>query len=246
MRLRRRQKWVFLALAIVFAATFAGVGVGSGSGGLSQLYSGLFGGGSGTSVSKAQNEIKTDPAKGYRDLANAYIAQNNIPAAVGALQSYLKVNKKDAGLWSELGGLEQQQGDNAVTAYQNVQQASSLANPASAITPSGPLGQQLGTNPIDQSNSQQLSAQAAQLSQQATSDYAVALNAYKTTAKLQPHNAEAQFSVATAAERANNLPLAIKSLQKYLNLDPHTPNAATIISACKQMGGKCSVPKSKK
>ena len=68
-RLRRRQKWVYMALAIIFAATFVGVGVGSGSGaGLDQLYSGIFGG-SGDQVSKAKDEIKKNPAKGYLDLA---------------------------------------------------------------------------------------------------------------------------------------------------------------------------------
>ena len=44
-RLRRRQKWVFLVLAIVFALSFAALGVGSGNGGgLEQMYNGIFGG----------------------------------------------------------------------------------------------------------------------------------------------------------------------------------------------------------
>src|SRR5436190_9403469 len=75
-RLRRKAKWVYVLLAVLFAITFAFLGVGSGSGGLDQLVSGLniFGGGGGNSVSKAQSYIKKHPneGKGYRDLATAY------------------------------------------------------------------------------------------------------------------------------------------------------------------------------
>src|SRR6201987_2412644 len=65
-RLRRHQKGVYAGLAVVFRLSFVLVGVGSGGGGgLSQLYNGLFGGSGGTSISKAQAEIKTNPTKGY-------------------------------------------------------------------------------------------------------------------------------------------------------------------------------------
>src|SRR5690348_18474502 len=70
MRLRRRAKWVYVLLAVLFAVTFAFLGVGSGSGsGLDQLFSGLgiFGGG-GNDVAKAQKIIKKNPnaPEGYR------------------------------------------------------------------------------------------------------------------------------------------------------------------------------------
>ena len=94
-RLRRGQKWLYALLAVVFAVTFAGVGVGSGGGGLSQLYTGLFGGG-GSSVSKAQREVAKNPAKGYRDLATAYESNGNNAQAITSLQSYVSVKKKDA------------------------------------------------------------------------------------------------------------------------------------------------------
>ena len=68
MKLRRRAKFVYVLLAVLFAITFAFLGVGSGTNGLDQLFSNIniFGGG-GTSVSKAQNYVKDNPtvAKGY-------------------------------------------------------------------------------------------------------------------------------------------------------------------------------------
>ena len=74
-RLRRKQKWVFFALAIIFAVSFvvARRRLGSG-GGLEQLYNSILGGG-GDAVAKAKAEIKNDPAKGYQDLATAYLSE---------------------------------------------------------------------------------------------------------------------------------------------------------------------------
>src|SRR5438270_8092471 len=66
MRLRRKQRWVFLGLAVLFAVSFTLLGVGSGTGGgLTQLWNSILGNSS-DAVSKAQGEIKTDPAKGYK------------------------------------------------------------------------------------------------------------------------------------------------------------------------------------
>jgi hypothetical protein len=255
MRLRRRQKWVFLALAVIFAATFAGVGVGSGnSAGLDQLFSGILGGGGGTSVSKAQDEVKTNPAKGYKDLVQAYLAQNDNGDAIGALQSYLKLKKgaKDASAWTQLGSLEQQQAQSFVTAYQQAQQQSQLADPAQAIQPTGPVSQQLPANPVDQYYAQQASSQSSQFAQLATSSYSLALQAYQQVAKLQPHNAGAQLQVAQIAGISNQTAVALKAYQRYVQLSPHSPYLAQVEQTCHRLGGICTpqyvktLPKSKK
>jgi hypothetical protein len=99
MRLRRQAKPMYVILAVLFALTFAFLGVGSGSGGgLDQLFQGLnpFSGG-GTSVSKAQKEVKAHPSnpKGFRDLATAYEAKNDRAGAISALQSYTTLKPKD-------------------------------------------------------------------------------------------------------------------------------------------------------
>jgi tetratricopeptide (TPR) repeat protein len=243
-RLRRRQKWVYLGLAIVFAATFAGVGVGSGSGGLSQLYSGLFGGG-GDQVSKAQAEIKKDPknAKGYRDLALAYETKSDTPGAISALQSYLQLRKKDAVAWTELGGLETTQAQSYATAYQQVQNSTQTSNPTQAFQPGGTLGKALGTNPLAPPT-QQTTNQASQLYQQALASYGSALSAYQKAAKLQPKSAQARFEVATSAETAGQYAVALAAWKRYLVLDPHSPQRKQIEHAIKQLGKL--VPKPKK
>ncbi len=234
-RLRRRQKWVFLALAIVFAATFAGVGVGSGnSAGLSDLYSGLFGG-SGNDISKAQADVKLHPVKGYRELATAYEAKSDSADAITALQSYLGLRKKDPAAWSELGGLQQTQGQAYAQQYQQVQQAAQAADPASSFTPGGTLGQAIGSNPLSQSSSQQVTSQENQLYQQAAGAFNSALTSYQRAAKLQPHSGEAQFLVATAAENAGQYPTAVTAFKRYLQLDPHSPQKAQVESLIQQL-----------
>jgi tetratricopeptide (TPR) repeat protein len=235
-RLRRRQKWVFLALAVIFAVAYAGVGVGSGTGGMSDLYTGLFGGG-GNPVSKAQAEITKNPKdpKGYRDLALAYETKSDTAGAIGALTSYLKLKKNDAAAWTELGGLEMTQGQVYATQYQQAQSSAQSSNPSQSFQPGGTLGSALGSNPLAQSSTQQTSSQAQQLYQQTFGAYGAALSAYQTAAKLQPKSAQAQFQVATAAESAFQYPVAVKALKRFLVLDPNSPQRSQIEKAIKQL-----------
>jgi tetratricopeptide (TPR) repeat protein len=234
-RLRRRQKWIYAFLAVIFAATFAGVGVGSGNGGgLDQLYSGLFGSGS-SSVSKAKDEIKNNPAKGYRDLATAYETNGDNPGAISALQSYLAVKKKDADAWSELGGLELTQAQSYLTQYQAAQQASQLADPSAAFVPAGTLAQAVGTNPAYQGAAQQATTQASTLYQQVTSSLTSAVTDYQKVTKIRPHSSTAFEELATAATNAGNTQVAINAWKKVVKLDPHNPQRKQIEKQIKQL-----------
>jgi tetratricopeptide (TPR) repeat protein len=236
-RLRRGQKWLYAALAIVFAATFAGVGVGSGTGGLSNLYSGLFGGG-GDAVSKAKGEIKKNPAKGYLDLARAYETKSDNPQAITALQSYLQLKKRNASAWAELGGLQLAQAQTYATQYRQVQQAAQLADPSQPFVPAGTLGQAVGANPAFSTASQQSTSQITQLYQQATSALTSAVDSYKQSAKLQPRSATAQEELATAAESAGDTKTAVAAWKRYLKLYPNSPQRAQIKQRIKQLSPK--------
>ncbi len=234
MRLRRGQRWLYAVLALVFALTFVGVGVGSGAGGLSQLYSGLFGG-NGSSVSKAKSEIKDHPAKGYRDLATAYETEGDTAQAISALQSYVGVKKKDANAWSELGSLEFAQGQSYAKQFQAAQQAAQLADPSQPFLPGGTLAQAIGTNSAYQVAAQQATTQSSTLSQQASAALSAAVTDYKTAAKLQPHNSAAQEQLATTGEYAGDYPTAIKAWKRWLKLSPNSPQRGQIKSHIKQL-----------
>jgi tetratricopeptide (TPR) repeat protein len=248
MRLRRKQKWVFLALAIIFAVSFVALGVGSGSGGgLEQIYQGLLGGG-GDAVAKAKDEIKTDPAKGYKALADAYVTKNDLTDAIAALNSYLalKKGKTDSNAWAQLGGYEKQQGDTFAQQYQQVLQATQLQSPGSIFQPTGALGTQLGTNPIDQYYSTKNQNLSTPLYQQAIAGYNSSLTAFQNAAKYATaaNRPAALLGVFSAAQLAGNTKVALRALQRYVDATPNSPNLKQIEAQCKQLGGSC-VPKNK-
>ncbi len=246
MRIRRKQKWVFLALAVVFAISFTALGVGSGTGGgLGDVFTGIFGGSD--PVSKAKGEIKANPAKGYRDLANAYVTQNDLTDAVTAMRSYLAIKKTDSAAWTQLAGYEKQQADTYAAQYQQVLQAVQLEAPSSVLQPTGSLATALGTNPIDQFYTQQSSTLSGPLYQKAIADYDASLSDSETAAKYATHanRANAELAVYSAAQLAGNTKVGLNALQRYVALAPHSSNLKQIEAACKQLGGSC-VPKHKK
>jgi tetratricopeptide (TPR) repeat protein len=234
-RLRRGQKWLYALLAVVFAVGFAGIGVGSGGGGLQQLYTGLFGGGGGSSVSKAQDEIKKDPAKGYRNLATAYESKSQNTLAIGALQSYLKVKKKDANAWAELGGLEGTEAQRFAAQYQSAQQAAQLADPSAPFQPGGPLAQAVGPNAAYQGAAQQASARSSLAYQRAITALNAEVSDFQRAGKLHPKDATVQEELATAAENAGNIPVAIGALKNFLKLSPSSPIRSQVKAQLKQL-----------
>jgi tetratricopeptide (TPR) repeat protein len=235
-RLRRHQKWLYALLAVVFGLSFAGLGVGSGNGGgLESLYNGIFGGSGGSSVSKAQDEVKTNPAKGYRDLASAYEQQGNPALAMQALTSYLDVKPKDATKWGELGGLELTAGSNAATQYQQAQQAAQAADPSAPFLPSGTLGSAVGQNPTYSDASQKAAARTSALYQKAVGAYGLAVKDYQQASKLRPRNAVFLQELATAAENAGNNTVAANALERYLQVYPNAPQKKQIENLIKTL-----------
>jgi tetratricopeptide (TPR) repeat protein len=234
-KLRRGQRWLYGLLAVVFALTFVGVGIGSGSGGLSQLWTGIFGGSGAGSISKAQSEIKTNPAKGYRDLATAYESKGQTADAISALQSYVVVRKKDANAWAELGGLQETQAQKYTSEYTTAQQSSQLADPSSAFLPGGALATAVGSNSAYQTAAQQASTRLQNLYQQALSALGSAVSNYRQVTKIQPKNATAWSELATAAHNAGEGTVELHALHRYLAAYPNSPLRKQIEAQIKQV-----------
>jgi tetratricopeptide (TPR) repeat protein len=234
-KLRRGQRWLYGLLAVVFALTFVGVGIGSGSGGLSQLWTGIFGGSGAGSISKAQSEVKTNPAKGYRDLATAYESKGQTADAISALQSYVLVRKKDANAWAELGGLQETQAQKYTTEYTTAQQSSQLADPSSAFLPGGALATAVGSNAAYQTAAQQASTRLQNLYQQALSALGSAVSNYRQVTKIQPKNATAWSELATAAHNAGEGTVELHALHRYLAAYPNSPLRKQIEAQIKQV-----------
>ena len=244
-RLRRHQKWVYAMLAVVFALSFVLVGVGSGNGGgLQQLWNNIFGGNGGTSLSKAQDEVKTDPknAKGYLDLATAYEEQSNPGLAIGAYQHYLQLKPKDANTWALVGGLEMTQGSKYSTQSQSAQQAAQLADPSAPFLPGGTLGSAVGTNPAYQGASTAASTRTSLLYQKAQAAFTSAVTDYQRASTLRPKSTIYPLELAQAAINAGNGKVAIQALQNYLKVYPSAPNKKAIKREIKQLQAQVKTP----
>jgi tetratricopeptide (TPR) repeat protein len=228
-RLRRGQKWLYALLAVVFAVGFAGIGVGSGNGGgLQQLWNGIFGGSGGTSITKAQDEIKSNPAKGYQDLALAYEQKGDLPHATAALRKYLALKPKDAKTWGTLAGLEMTQGNKAATQYQQAQQVAQAADPSAPFLPGGALGSAVGQNPTYQGASQTAAAQTSSLYQKAIGAFGNAVKDYQSALKVQPRNTVYLQELATAARYSGNTKVEAYALRRYLQVNPNAPQRKAI------------------
>jgi tetratricopeptide (TPR) repeat protein len=243
-RLRRHQKWVYALLAVVFGLSFVLVGVGSGSGGsgLSSLYTGLFGGSGGSSISKASDEVKTNPAKGYRDLATAYEQAGKNASAIIALQQYLAIKKKDANQWATLGGLQLSQANTYSTQLQSAQAAAQSADPSAPFLPGGVLGSAIGQNPAYAGASQAASAQTSALYQKQIAASTGAVTAYQKAVNLHPRNATYLQELATAAQSANNSKVEIDALRRYLKVYPNSPLKSEYEKAIKTLEKSAGAP----
>jgi tetratricopeptide (TPR) repeat protein len=237
-RLRRKAKWVYVLLAVLFAITFAFLGVGSGSGGLDQLFSGLnFFGGGGSSVSKAQSYIKKHPneGKGYRDLATAYETKGDTANAISALQQYTNVKRKDAAAWNELAGLQMTQAQDYLTRYQTTYQNRQLAAPSQSFLPSGKLGSALGQNKVEQTAASRIDTQLTDLQQRTQLAYNNALSSYGQVTQITPKDSNAWFQLAQAAQQSGDTAQAVKGYKRYLALNPDSSSKAQIQQLIQQL-----------
>jgi tetratricopeptide (TPR) repeat protein len=248
-KIRRKQRWVFALLALLFALTFAFLGVGSGSGsGLDQLFNNInvFGGHHGPSVSSAQKEIQKHPtsAKGYRDLATAFEAKGDTGQAITALQQYTGMKPKDAAAWTELAGLQSTQAQGYLADYQNAYTALQEAAPSQAFVPtSGKLAAAF-SNPIETAQKSTVQSSVNDLQSKVGLAYNGAVGSWQHVTGLQPKNLNAWFQLAQSAQTAGNTTTAVAAYKKYLKLDPSSTSAPQIKALIKQLSP--APPKKKK
>jgi predicted O-linked N-acetylglucosamine transferase (SPINDLY family) len=244
-RMRRKAKFVYFLLALLFAITFAFLGVGSGSSGLSDLFTNInIFHHSGTSVSSAQKEIQRRPndPKGYRDLATAYEGKAETASAITALQQYVALKKKDGKALSELAGLQLSQAADYQNRYGNAYQIQQQVSPSTSFLPTGKLGKAIGTNLIEQAQSSIAGQNAQNLGQRMSLSYADAVATYQQLAKLRPNDANAQFQLGNTAQTAAQITgsptfnlTAVAAYKAYLKLSPDASTAAQVRALIKQL-----------
>jgi hypothetical protein len=245
-KLRKRAKWVFVFLIVIFGLGFVLFGVGSsvgGGGGLSDIFNGIRGGGGGgTSVEKAQKATEKNPrdAQAWKNLATAYDSNGDIVSAVSAWTTYITLRPKDVDALQSLAtDYEQQfstQTQEAAAAQADAQntQGTQFGPPTTS-----PLGRALNSvpDPIAQAASQGASDRfnAALQTRQATAQQLEVV--YKKIAALhKPAEPSDQLLLAQAAQNAGDTASAIAAYKLFVKLAPDDPNASYARQQIKALG----------
>jgi tetratricopeptide (TPR) repeat protein len=243
-RLRKRAKWVFIFLAVVFAGGFVLFGVGSSDvSGLSDIFSGVGGGGSGQpSVSKAEKATQENPkdAAAWKTLAAAYDTTGDIPSAISAWTTYTTLRPKDIeGLQSLATDYEQQFSTQTQVAAAAQAEAQNAQATQFGPPPTSPLGRALNSvsDPIAQAASQSANQRfnTALQTRQATAQQLEGV--YKKLATLhKPVEPSDQLLLAQAAQNAGDTAAAIAAYRAFIKLAPDDPNAAYARQQVKALG----------
>jgi tetratricopeptide (TPR) repeat protein len=228
-RLKRHAKWVFVALAVSFAAGFIFFGVGSGSTGISDAMQNFFsglGGTSSSSLSSLQSKIKAHPkdAAAWRSLATKLEQQQKLDRAIVALQHYSALQPKDEGALEELAGLYVRRAGDYFNLYGQLSAQSQLVSPNSIFRPasSSPFGKFFASNdPILANQTSIVSKQESAALQRLGILNAQSEDAYKKLVKVAPDNATYQFQLASVADNLSDKKTAIAAYQAFLRLAPN-------------------------
>ena len=231
MRLRRKAKWIYVLLAVLFAITFAFLGVGSGtSGGLDQLFQNIniFGPAAAPSVSKAQKDLKNQPKRPEglprpRDRVRGEGRYGQRDQRAPAVHEHEAQGREG---WSELAGLQTTQAQNYLADYQNAYTGRQLAAPSQSFFPTGKLATALGTNPIETGRRRTRVRRVGQdLQQQDQLAYNGAVSSWQKVTKLQPKNSDAWFQLARRRRRPATRGRASRRTSGTSKLNPESSSA---------------------
>jgi tetratricopeptide (TPR) repeat protein len=241
-RLRKQAKWVFVFLALVFAGGFVLFGVGSSNlSGLSDIFSGIRGGGSsGPSVKKELKKTQENPknAQAWHSLATAYDSRGEVGLAIGAWTTYTQLRPKDADGWTNLANdLESQYSTQTQEASVAQANAQSVEPSTFGPPPTSPLGRALSSVPDPVAQAAAASA-SQRFSDALTARQATASSlqdAYQHVAKLEPDESSNQLLLADAATRAGDNKTAIAAYRRFLKLAPDDPQAPAAKQQIKEL-----------
>jgi len=233
-RLRRRAKWVFLGLALIFALSFVFLGVGAGGSGVGDYLSDLFGGGGGASeaasVSEARAKVEANPndLEARRELATALQTEGQIAAAIPQLERYTEGKPDDVDALLTLAALYSTRAQEQQAELAAAQTDASGSGFAAEITdPSSPLGQSL-SGPITQLQQEETGTRVNELILEVTTTYARQADIWERLTKLQPEEASNYLQLGQARYLAGATDEAIAAWEKFLELAPDDANAPLI------------------
>lgn len=238
-KLRARAKWVFLFLAIAFAASFVLFGVGTGFGGLQDILLQERAVGDGPSEDESRERIEANPrdAQAWRDLATALQNQGETEESLQPLARYTDLRPNDVEAQRELAGLYIQQANRYRLEAQLAQLRLQTDVPGSTFQPpsSEGIGQALGNDPLTDALSARHNEALTQAFTRLGQAYRNAVGAYRKVAAAAPNDAAVQFELAQTAEAASDIPTAIAAYKRFVELAPEDQTAGAVRERIKQL-----------
>jgi tetratricopeptide (TPR) repeat protein len=242
-KLRRRAKWVFVLLAIVFAGGFLVFGVGTGVQGTSigDILNNVFrsGGSDQPSIEDAQGKLAKNPrdAAARLELANAYVAAGRTEDAIKALRRYVALKPKNVAVYAQLASLYDAQARAAQQRYQAAQGQVVAESPGLLFTPAtGELGSALAPGAVQQALAGRAQANADKVGENARRAFGSSAQAYEQLTHLQPNEPTYFLRLGQAAQLSGDLESARAAYQRFLQLSPDDASAPYVRAALKQLG----------
>jgi tetratricopeptide (TPR) repeat protein len=245
-RLRTHAKWVFVFLAVTFAASFVLFGVGTGFGGLQDILQQNQGVASGPSASKARDRIKDNPrdAQAYRDLSTALQNDGKLNESITPLAKYVELSPTDTDAKRELAGLYLREAEIHRAETQAASVALQEAVPGQLFQPpsTSKIGQALANDPIATAISAKYNEALNQAYAKTQENYTKAVGVYKQLANTGAgqRDPSVQFELAQTAELAGDTATAIAAYKRFLKLSPEDPSASAVKDRVKLLESQVS------
>jgi tetratricopeptide (TPR) repeat protein len=233
-KLRRRAKWVFLLLAIVFLGGYLVFSVGTGAGsGIGDYLSDIFNrqpGVGGPSVDEARDRLAANPqdAEAQLELAQALQSDGQTAEAIVAYERYTTTRPQDV---DGLRALASLYGLEAAEAQRRFEQASGEAGAAriqQQFAPSSPFAQALTENAIVESVAGEADARAQAAQAELQRYGTLQTDVYQSLTLLVDDDPLLWLQFAQAAETAAQYDSAITAYERFLDLAPDDPSAPEV------------------
>ena len=246
-KLRKRAKWVFAALAFLFALSVVFFGVGTGIQGANpwDAIQGLFEerrASDSPSVDDAQERVTENPkdAKARLDLANALQAAGRTDDAIAQLVVYTDLKPKDPAALQQLAALYDTQAreaqEEAIAAQVEAQRhlfPESFEQPGRSS-----IRDELTEGPLAEAGSTRANERMQAAFVEMQTAYTKQAEVYKQLTALQPDDPLLQLQLGQAAQFAGDTKGAIAAYKRFLALAPDDPNAPLVREELKRLQPK--------
>jgi tetratricopeptide (TPR) repeat protein len=227
-RLRRQAKWMFVFLALAFGIGFVAFGIGgTGGSGISDLLRNSGSSSSGPSVSDAQEKIDDGNLAAYKELTQAYLADNKQDEALTAGEKYIKARPKDYDFQRSLANSYEAKAG-TLGQYATAVQADLTATTGGttfSLPQDSVLGRALGQGRIDQELTTRANQRLTELYSGIQEAHTRATQLFQSVAAVRRDDVQLQLLLGNAAYQAQQVPTALKAYARVIKLAPDSAEA---------------------